>query len=250
MATKTYAGAAATIFVPTGAPSPRPLVIVSPGFQLARTQYTSYARHLATWGMSVVLADYADTAFFPNHANLATDVKAVIDAALADQTLAADPTKLALAGHSLGGKISVLVATSDARVAAIVAWDPVDSNTPSVAPELMAGLTAKLAVIGETTNATGGFMPCAPADDNFTTFYAAAATPALQLTVTGADHMDWVDDPSCTFCGACTAGTAAPEVTRSATRRLTVAWLRRHLENDTAMEPWLAAPTGTTLLRK
>jgi len=60
--------------------------------------------------------------------------------------------------------------------------------------------------------------------------------------VTGADHMDWVDDPSCGFCGFCTAGTAAPELSRTVTRRLDVAWLRRHMLDDAAMEPWLANP--------
>jgi dienelactone hydrolase len=141
-----------TVFTPTGAPSPRPLVIVSPGFQLARTQYTSYAEHLATWGFVVILTDYASS-FFPAHADLAADVPKVIDWALAQSALAVDPTRIALAGHSLGGKISVFAATSDARVKAVVAWDPVDTQSPSVAPELMGGMTAAVAVLGETTNA-------------------------------------------------------------------------------------------------
>lgn len=241
----TIAGATAgrtlpvTIYTPSG-PGPAPLVIVSPGFQMARAQYASYAHHLATWGFLVVLADYADRGFFADHQRLADDVTAVIDHAIAK--LPIDRDRIAVVGHSLGGKISVFAASQDARIRAVVAWDPVDSTNPSVVPEKMTALTAAVAVVGETTNAGGGGMPCAPAAENFQQFYAAAPSPAIAITVTGADHMDWVDDPSCGLCGFCTAGAASPDLARRVTRRLDVAWLRRHLVADAAMEPWLASP--------
>jgi predicted dienelactone hydrolase len=237
----------ATVFTPTGGAS-RPLVVISPGFQMARAQYTSYATHLATWGFVAVLTDYADTGFFADHAKLAADIPAVITWALADQTLAIDPAKIAVSGHSLGGKMSVFAASLDPRIKAVVAWDPVDSNSPSVAPEKMTSLTAAIAVVGETTNASGGGMPCAPAADNFQQFYMAAPSPAIAITVMGADHMDWVDDPSCGFCGFCTAGSASPDLSRKVTRRLDVAWLRRHLFADTTMDVWLDTPPEASSL--
>lgn len=233
---------AATVFAPGGGLTPRPLVIVSPGFQMQRTQYTSYAQHLASWGFVVVLTDYAESGFFIDHARIAADVPAVIDWALAQSALAIDATRIASAGHSLGGKISVFAATLDPRLRAVVGWDPVDSNNPSVAPEKMTTLGAAVAVVGETTNGSGGGMPCAPSADNFASFYAAAKSPALAITVTGADHMDWVDDPSCSLCGFCSPGTANPAIARTVTRRLNVAWLRRHLLADTTMDSWLTAP--------
>ena len=233
---------AATIYVPTSAPTPRPLVIVSPGFQMPRTQSASYANHLATWGFVVVATDYAESGFFLDHAKIAADVPAVIDWALAQSSLAIDGGKIATAGHSLGGKISVFAATRDARIKAVVGWDPVDSSNPSVAPEKMNGLTAAIAVVGETTNGSGGGMPCAPAADNYVAFYTAAPSPALAITAAGADHMDWVDDPSCTVCGFCSPGTADPAIVRKVTRRLDVAWLRRRLLADSAMDGWLTAP--------
>jgi len=231
----------ATVYVPQEMGS-HPLVVVSPGFQMQRTQYASYAHHLATWGFTVVLTDYAESGFSIDHARIAGDVPKVIDWALGQTSLAVDAQRIATAGHSLGGKISVFAATLDPRIKAVVAWDPVDSNNPSVAPEKMASLAAAVAVIGETTNASGGFMPCAPMADNFQTFYAAAPSPALAMTINGADHMDWVDDSSCSVCGFCTAGSAPPERARDASRRLDVAWLRRQLLGDTAMEPWLSSP--------
>ncbi len=231
----------ATVFTPSSA-GPHALVVVSPGFQMARTQYTSYARHLATWGFVVVLTDYADTGFSADHNKLAQDVPAVITWALAQTALAVDAQKVAVTGHSLGGKISVYAASLDPRIKAVVAWDPVDSSNPSVAPEKMTTLTAAIAVIGETTNGTGGFMPCAPTADNFLTFYAAARSPALAMTINGADHMDWVDDPTCGLCTFCTAGAAPNERARAASRRVDVAWLRRQLFADTTMDTWLDAP--------
>ncbi len=231
----------ATVFVAADSPTPRPLVVVSPGFQMDRAQYTSYAHHLATWGFVVVLADYADRSFFADHEKLAADVTSIIDWALAQPMLAADPARIATAGHSLGGDMSVFAAANDARVKAVVGWDPVDAS-PSVVPEKMSSITAAIAVVGETTNASGGGMPCAPADENFQKFYAAAPSPAIAVTVKGADHMDWVDDPSCGFCGFCSPGTAAPELARTVTRRLDVAWLRRQLLADTAMDVWLDTP--------
>jgi predicted dienelactone hydrolase len=235
---------AATAFVPTTGAG-RAVVIVSPGFQMSRTQYASYARHLATWGFVAILTDYADGGFFADHQLLAEDVPAVIDWALA-QPYAIDAAKIAVVGHSLGGRISVFAATLDARIRAIVGWDPVDANSPSVVPSRMVGLTAAIAVVGETTNASGGGMPCAPAAENFEQFYAAAPSPALKLTVNGADHMDWVDDPSCGLCGFCRPGSADAALARTVSRRVNVAWLRRHLFADAAMDPWLSAPPELT----
>ena len=131
----------------------------------------------------------------------------VIDWALARPRSRFRPTKLALAGHSLGGKITVLAATLDPRVTAVVAWDPVDSNTPSVAPELMVGLTATIAVVGETTNGTGGFMPCAPTADNFQ--YVLQGRTGARASVTVTVRTTWTGS---TIRAAGYAGSAPPEL--------------------------------------
>lgn len=233
---------AATVYAPTGTSAPRPLVIVSPGFQMQRTQYGSYARHLATWGFVAVLVDYAESGFFLDHERIAADVPAVIDWALAQTSLAVDEQAIATAGHSLGGKISVLAASLDPRIKAVVGWDPVDSSNPSVVPERVTNVSAAIAVVGEITNGSGGGMPCAPASENFGAFYAAAKSPSLSQTANGADHMDWVDDPSCGFCGFCVPGNADNELARKVTRRLNVAWLRRQLIVDASMDSWLLMP--------
>ena len=211
----------ADVYVPNGA-SPRPLVVVSPGFQLARTEYASLAHHLATWNFTVVLTDYADQSFSADHALLAADVPAVITWALAQSNLGVDSTKIAVAGHSLGGDISVYAASLDSRIKAVVGWDPVDGN-PTIVPSKVTGLTAALGVLGETTDSTGSFA-CAPAANNFTQFYAAAPSPSIEVT----------------------AGTATDASVHTITKRFDVAWLRRQLFSDTAMDTWLDHPPELT----
>ncbi|MFT3694385.1 MAG: alpha/beta hydrolase [Kofleriaceae bacterium] len=212
----------ATIYTPT--PANGSSVIISPGFQMARAQYASFAQHMATWGYTVILTDYADQSFLADHQKMADDVNAVATYALAQTGI----TKVAFAGHSLGGDISVLAATATGtKASALLGWDPVDASSPSVVPDKT--FTAPLAVIGETTDGSGGFMPCAPTVDNFQQFYAAAASPALIITADNADHMDWVDDGTCALCGLCTAGTADPADVHTATKRMNVAWLNEQL---------------------
>lgn len=247
----------------TPAPGPFPLVVISPGFQLARAQYRIYCDHLASWGYVVVTRDYASSG---NHQAKAAEVGRVIDWALGTASgLAAriDATKIGVAGHSLGGKVSINAAILDSRIKAVVGWDPVDALPPfgndgslSVAPELMGGLTVPLAVLGETTDSSGGLggMSCAPAADNHTQFYNSAcnAPTALEVTIGQADHMDWIGDrASCGLaCIACQNGQTTEDTVHTLTFRVTTAWFERHLRGDASVASYLAAPgigTPTTL---
>ncbi len=239
----------------TPAPGPFPLVVISPGFQLARSQYRIYCDHLATWGYVVITRDYASSG---NHQAKAAEVGRVIDWALgAASGLAArvDGTKIGVAGHSLGGKVSINAAILDTRVKAVVGWDPVDALPPfgndgslSVAPELMGNLRVPLALLGETTDSSGGLggMSCAPAADNYTQFYNAAcnAPTALEVTIGQADHMDWIGDrASCGIaCIACQNGQTSEATVHTLTFRVTAGWFERHLRGNAAVDPYLAAP--------
>jgi predicted dienelactone hydrolase len=219
-----------------------PLIVVSPGFQMDRGQYASYAHHLATHGFVAVTQSWNGGLFDVDHAAFAAQSSRVIDWALSPASGVAahvDAAKIGAAGHSLGGKISLLTAAQDHRVRAVVGWDPVDANTPSVTPELMGQIDATVLVLGETLDAQGGFMPCAPAADNFQQYFTTARSPALEVTVNGAGHMDFVDDPSCPFCGFCAAHTADPFAIKAVARRATVAWFRRRLLGDTTMDTYL-----------
>jgi dienelactone hydrolase len=219
--------------------APYPLVIISPGFSMNREQYRSYCEHLATWGFVAVVQTYQGI----THNDYADNIGDIIDWAISPASgLSIDPDKVATAGHSLGGKVSILAAVRDSRVKAVVAWDPVDANFPSVAPEQMDSFSVPLAILGETLDSVSAFPPlpaCAPADNNYTAYFnAASSRPVLAYTLAEADHMDWVDDPSCTLCGTCRPGEADHLEVKAITRRTTVAFLKRHLMADTSFDTY------------
>ena len=163
-----------------------------------------------------------------------------------------------MSGHSLGGKLATMVAAMDPRVTAVFAIDPVDGgfNAPDVVPSQASGLTIPVGFAGETTNASGGFMPCAPAAQNFQQFYAATTSApwAAQWDFTGADHMDFVAAPAgCGFCGVCPAGSAEPMSVVNGMHTLFVAFARRHLRGEAAMDSWLIGPqvpTGVVVMSR
>jgi len=253
--TTSLGSAAVTVYTPGGT-GPFPLVVVSTGFQIGKANYDSTSRHLASWGYVVLAHDYTSG----NHQEKAGEVGELIDWALGNT--AADATKIATAGHSMGGKVSILAAIEDARVKAVVGWDPVDALPPfsdgstSVAPERIDELAVPIAVIGETTDGGGGGggMACAPVADNYAAFFTGScgAPDALEVTIAGADHTDWVDDRSacglaCLFCGT---GATADATVLAITKRVTVAWLETHLRGRTDLGSHLTAPGVPATVRE
>jgi pimeloyl-ACP methyl ester carboxylesterase len=250
--------AALTVYSPstddgaTPAAGPFPLLIVSTGFQIGRANYDATCRHLASWGYLVLIHDYTSG----NHNQKAAEISDLIDFALgATSGLSAriNASQIAVAGHSLGGKVSIGAASLDPRIGAVVGWDPVDALPPfgdgstSFAPELVDTITAPLALLGETTDATGAFGPaCAPAADNYQQFFnaACASTDVLEVTIPNADHTDWVDDrAACGFaCLVCASGTTPDATVLTITRRVTVSWLETHLRGQTGFEEFLTSP--------
>ena len=233
-----------------------PLVITAPGAVTSRNQYRSYCEHMASWGFIVVSHDIiGNNGWFPpaNHKQPAADVSGMIDWLLSDASgIAAsiDPGQIGLAGHSMGGKVAMLAAAADARIGAVVGWDPVDANGPftgsgspdysSATPELMPDIQAAIAVLGETLNDSGSFFrpACAPAADNFQQYYEYAVTPSLEVDIFDADHNDWTDSAGCSPCSPCGSQDAA--FVHAITRRINVAFFRRHLLGDTSMDEVLA----------
>lgn len=241
-----------------------PLVVFAPGFQLQSAFYAPLCERLASHGFVVVRADPEASLLSANHVSMRDDLIAVIDWALADSELSPriDAEQIGVFGHSLGGKLSTMVAIAEARVTALLGIDPVDGGggfggmpaaTPDIVPSESMGLRIPVGFLGETTNGAGGFMPCAPSDQNFQRFYESATMSAwaAEWDFAGADHMDFVPDTSsCGFtCSACTAGTADVATVLAGTYTLTVAFFRRHLQADAAMDATLLAtpPVGVTV---
>lgn len=236
-----------------------PLVLLLPGFQVSSAQYTTLANRVASHGFVVVRAEPEEGGGFvpnPDHVEMAGDGRAVIDWAIGNLAGRVDPERVGVMGHSLGGKLAFMIAAGDPRVDAIFGVDPVNggggpgmgytTTRPDIVPELVERLTVPIGLPGELFSSTGGggfSMACAPADQNYQTFYdAATASPwVVQWTLEGADHMDFVDDrASCgTACSVCAAGPADPATVRDATATLAAAFFLRYLASDAAMDAWL-----------
>jgi len=245
-------------FVPSTGPTagPYPFVVVAHGFQLPATQYEGYAKRLATFGFVAVTPEYPASAFSPSHKDNALDLIGVIDWAESATELGgkADTSNTGLTGHSLGGKVSFLAATMDSRVKAALGIDPVDSAQGCNATEcpdvsaLMPSLAIPTGFVGETTDASGGFMPCAPAADNFETFYAGAQSPSFAVTVNGANHMSFLDDvASCGFtCSFCQMASASNASVNDLGKAYVAAFFEKTLRGDASFDTYLTGAEATT----
>lgn len=213
----------------TGAPFP--WVLLSPGFSTDHKQYQGYGDRLASYGIVTILQKSPSEW---DHTRYRDDTIALISWLLNPMGMGADrlagrldKDRLGLTGHSLGGKISFLVAESDSRVKALFGIDPVDTRDPQAAKDiakikLPTGVS--IGFVGETVSQSG-FMPCAPANANYEVLYKAAPAPAFAITMVGAAHMDFVDNPaSCWNCGACGGGTAPKDRTNQLTIKYATAY--------------------------
>lgn len=240
-------------YLPDGAELPA-LVLFAPGFQIPSAAYRDWVEHLASWGIIAVRADPPGGLFTVSHVAMTLDLRAVLDDLLLPGTLAMapDPERIVTAGHSLGGKLAVMVADSDERVAAVFTLDPVNGGgpggytpeRPNIVPGSVENLDIPLGFVGELLDGTGGpFGACAPLAQNYQTFFEAAdASPsAYEWTLDGAAHNDFVTNPdSCGLpCSLCSTGTLDTEVTHAFMRAAGVAFIRAHLDGDTDNCTWL-----------
>jgi dienelactone hydrolase len=221
-------------------------VIFGKGFQMPVYQYFNYLRHLATFGYVALTADYPLDVFASNHMQNARDMLGALDWVATQPNLNADLNRAGATGHSLGGKLSLLAANMDSRIKASITLDPVDSSVncaPQDCPDvssLLPSLHIPTGFLGETIDAAG----CAPAADNYATFYATAQPPSLSVTVLGANHMSFLDDvfvcgPPCNFCAPAIAPNAQ---VNAMARAYVVAFYERYLQNRTGYDTYL---TGT-----
>eukprot|EP00887_Chlorella_sp_A99_P006086 scaffold22.g6086.t1 len=222
-----------------GLQPPFPLAVLSPGFLIEATQLSSYADRLASWGYTCVLWDATQQALDPNTGAAdvlsAAFIREVISWAEEDSVMRrlADTQRTFLVGHSRGGKISVLAAATDPRVKALLLLDPVDvtkwaPETPDF-PSAVAALRKAgrvdtrarplpLAVVASQL----GPLDCAPPPP--VSFFDAAASPAWEVVVQGAGHLQFLDHRGGLMDSLCAAGEANDAAVREVAQAAMVVW--------------------------
>ncbi len=246
-------------FYPAGGPTPGPypVVIVAHGFQLPATQYTNYIKRLATFGYVAITADFPASFFGQDNPKNAKDLISAIEWASGKPELNADTANVGMTGHSLGGKLALLAATIDSRIKASIVLDPVDGgggpgggcNPPACVDvsALMPQLKIPTGFLGEITDASGGFQPCAPAAENYATFFMGANPPSLSVTIKGANHMSFLDDVAscggtCSFCNMATTDNAT---VNSLSRAYVTAFYERYLRGNAGYDTYLTGAEAT-----
>ncbi|KAF5832425.1 Alpha/Beta hydrolase protein [Dunaliella salina] len=228
-----------------------PLVVMSSGFLLPSTAYTSYANHLASHGYAVVRYDLSE---IMDDVGAMSALRTVADVALKDNSIGSivDPKCLVLFGHSRGAKLSCLAAERDDRVRGMVLLDPVDNtsmtpageNFPSSLPSLRRATKIRnlpVLVVGAAMN--GDLIP---AEGNYKKFNSACVGPFWEVDLLGAGHLSFLDkrdemDPFTQMAAMMGRPPSTPEASVSAvTKVATTAWLQE------VVLPYAALSLGRT----
>ena len=238
---------------------PKGIVLFQHGFAQQVEGYLVSLHHIAAHGWWVIAPQYdASLDAAKSHTQLRDDTLRLLQMMRDSSWPGAGASELpvALAGHSRGGKQSIMAALQDSHVRALALWDPVDSQPPfgdfdpaeypSIAPERMSDYRTPTLIIGAQLGGEGGVseQPCAPVEDNWER-YAENATSAVWIDtwlVGDGGHADFIDacadDPSVITCTLCSYG-AASAATRQASMVLTVAFLDAVVAGDEQARQWL-----------
>jgi pimeloyl-ACP methyl ester carboxylesterase len=224
------------------------LVVFMPGFGATYPFYDMYAKHLSSHGSIVVGMNFRlPTGPDGRHDYLARQTIYVVDYVVGNGGPLeehVDPSKIATAGHSLGGKIAFYAAALDPRISLVMALDPSNGGGPPcfiseewcnaypVAPNISTGAAGLL----DQVHAASFIMRAAP--DAFNPdpqsnaehfFYGldgqgthAVSPPALYFDMGSAGHASWL------FLG----NLNVPRITK----RTMVAWLKTHFYGESLEE--------------
>ena len=219
------------VYMPSS-PGKHPLVSLSPGLLQPAIAYAAYASRLASYGVAVIVRDD------PGVGTLTSDVEADVSYAVATWLPSAhadaiDFAKVGLAGHSRGGK-ATLISAERGLQGKVVAWfglDPVDATTLNGGEQAL----DTIGTIGIPTTYLGASVSssCSPASVGYTVLYPASPSPSVSITGVGAGHTQLQDQANCNACAICTpAGTADPKVVLAYAVRYMTAFFARELLGD------------------
>ncbi|MER6578490.1 alpha/beta hydrolase [Nonomuraea sp. NPDC001023] len=198
---------------PDGRTGGLPLVVLSPGFTLPRGTLTALAEDLASHGYVVAGVDHAyenyattfpggrvaacvacDSDTDPGFGPRVTDVRAADVSFVLDRLTGPDPawpgsrlidrSRIAMAGHSIGGAAAVAAMLKDCRIRAGL---DMDGTTYARIPE--GGLSRPFLFLGSADHRPGG------RDTSWDRDWRLLSGWKRWLTLPGADHQSFTDVP-------------------------------------------------------
>lgn len=223
------------VYRPESQLGPLPAVVFLPGRSAQEWQYESYGRALASRGFVVAMRGWYSP--FRTDPELARDARAIGDWLIRQRL--ANPNRLGVAGHSMGGKVSILAALDDERFHAVVALDPDENGRTPVARGPIGRLKAPLLVVGMEL-ADRAMSVCATPENNFRSFFTHAPPGSVELTMLGADHVQMMDAPDAFGMFICRVGTARSEHVRTSVRGATVRFFEQQLQGSSDPLPSIA----------
>lgn len=244
----------ARMHAPERVDQPAPIVVLLPSSDARTDEWFDTATWLSTWGMVVIVPAFDAPANARTHAGLVEDTQALLgwlqSNALPLEGVETDARKFGLLGHGRGGKIAVLTAAEDARVASVMALSPEDSvpdgaappkDWPHALPKAASKVTVPRMLVGAALNGTED-EACFDPSDAYPAFFEAFAPGATELELTNASPTDFVDP--CTSGGGSLACASCPNsddplASARVARAAAVAFFASTLTDESGFAGWL-----------
>jgi hypothetical protein len=227
-----------TVYLP-GSAGAHPAVVLAPGLAQPATAYHDYGQRLASHGIITLIRD--DPNVVEDSTAVAADISYVVATWLPAENTGSgmlagkvDLAHIGLAGHSRGGKSTLLAAEMGAmgKVSAWFGLDAIDATLFSGGNQAV----DRIGTIGIPTAQLGTAMvtPCSPTAYNYQVLYAAASSPSVALLGVNSGHTQLEDQTYCVACGVCTPmGTADSQTVLHYSVKYLTAFFARELKGDT-----------------
>ncbi|MCL4218317.1 MAG: alpha/beta hydrolase [Candidatus Hydrogenedentes bacterium] len=238
-----------TVYYPDAPPPPEgwPLIVMSSGWNQARTSYDAFATQLTEWGYVVVIRFYPSLGYFDWGLELFDEhIIQSVELVYWCEMENGDPDSrlyglvnaynVGMIGHSMGGNVAIGAAAVEKRVRAVVSLDAqFDRNDFELGSDPR-NLQGPVLYIGSTD---GGFCSYPPDFDQ--RLYDYTPAPTAEVLIEGADHMDFIQDRAGNGDAGeqvCPTGRADPTEVRKIAGRYMVAWCNVHLKGLTEFETY------------
>ncbi|KAF5950634.1 hypothetical protein HYC85_012627 [Camellia sinensis] len=247
---------------------PKPLLIVTPtlegtypillffhGFLIHNTAYEKLLQHVSSHGFIVVAPQLYDLIITGNEeVNLAGEVTNWLATGLQSmlpENVKANLLKLAIAGHSRGGKTAFALALGHAKtqpslkISALIGLDPVAglSIDDQIEPKILTyvphsfdlPVPISVAIIGTGLGheKSSAIVPaCAPNGVNHCEFFTECKPPSWYFYAKDYGHVDMLDDPNLILSLACVSGEGDKDPFKKCLGGVFVAFLRACLDGE------------------